>query len=364
MQLAHIHLNGGSCVQRLADLLQRRLLMLIHLGHRAAKGEQLVGEGRVHLLHKAADDAPNAVHLRARRPHQEVVHRLRNGLHRAADGVLHCARELPRQGVGEGGKHVVGVLILADELHIVVQRARHRQRSEVRHEVVNRAIAGALQNAVDNVEADGAADASDGCAEGELHPSQQRRDALDNLVGVGEVEAAQTVHHAHERAQNAQRGQQTRNQIGQLRIARPVDDGIVVDVVLNVAGQTAAVKLLGVLQEAQPAVLQPVAHKAFFLPDGCALPGAGILLQAGDSAAQGVGCGNQGNQALENANQRDPRDGTVHQRVGQVRQMAGEPLQNFIKHGQALLWVVSLLLYHEKAVSVNVQIVNLALRNL
>ena len=259
---------------------------------------------------------------------------------------------------------MVGVLILADELHIVVQRARHRQRSEVRHEVVNRAIAGALQNAVDNVEADGAADASDGCAKGELHPRQQRRDALDNLVGVGEVEAAQTVHHAHERAQNAQRGQQTRNQIGQLRIARPVDDGIVVDVVLNVAGQTAAVKLLGVLQEAQPAVLQPIAHKAFFLPDGCALPRAGILLQAGDSAAQGVGCGNQGNQALENANQRDPRDGTVHQRVGQVRQMAGEPLQNFIKHGQALLWVVSLLLYHEKAVSVNVQIVNLALRNL
>ena len=143
-----------------------------------------------------------------------------------------------------------------------------------------------------------------------------------------------------------------------------MDDGIVVDVVLNVAGQTAAVKLLGVLQEAQPAVLQPIAHKAFFLPDGCALPRAGILLQAGDSAAQGVGCGNQGNQALENANQRDPRDGTVHQRVGQVRQMAGEPLQNFIKHGQALLWVVSLLLYHEKAVSVNVQIVNLALRNL
>ena len=109
---------------------------------------------------------------------------------------------------------MVGVLILADELHIVVQRARHRQRSEVRHEVVNRAIAGALQNAVDNVEADGAADARDGCAKGELHPRQQRRDALDNLVGVGEVEAAQTVHHAHERAQNAQRGQQTRNQIG------------------------------------------------------------------------------------------------------------------------------------------------------
>ena len=118
------------------------------------------------------------------------------------------------------------------------------------------------------------------------------------------------------------------------------------------------------LVESALKVLENMRHRGAEGADNKTGDGAGILLQAGDSAAQGVGCGNQGNQALENANQRDPRDGTVHQRVGQVRQMAGEPLQNFIKHGQALLWVVSLLLYHEKAVSVNVQIVNLALRNL
>ena len=114
-------------------------------------------------------------------------------------------------------------------------------------------------------------------------------------------------------------------------------DGVVVDVVLHVAGQAPAVKLLGVLQEAQPGAPQAAAHEAALLPYGL-FPGgvARVLLQAAHSPAQGMGGVPQGQKALHHADDGHHGNGGIDKIVAQVGQ---EILRGFqhITHGAVLL---------------------------
>ena len=114
-------------------------------------------------------------------------------------------------------------------------------------------------------------------------------------------------------------------------------DGVVVDVVLHVAGQAPAIQLLGVLQEAQPGAPQAAAHEAALLPDGL-LPGgvACVLLQAAHGPAQSVGGVPQGEQALHHADDGHHGNGGVNKIVAQAGQ---EILRGFqhITHGAFLL---------------------------
>ena len=103
-------------------------------------------------------------------------------------------------------------------------------------EALQRVLAGAVHRAGDQREQHAAHHAEYGRGEGVAHAGDQRDDGLLHRGGVGHVEAGQALGQADQRAQEAQRGHQPRQRVGKGRPARAVHHGLLVDVILHVAG--------------------------------------------------------------------------------------------------------------------------------
>ncbi len=177
-----------------------------------------------------------------------------------------------------------------------------------------------MQNAVQHIENQGAGNAGHRGAEGKAHAIQQHGDAVHQAGSIRHIKTGQTLHQADERTKNTQGGQQAGDQFRQGCIAGAVGNRIIVDVVLHIAGQTAAIQLLGILQEAKPAALQPPSHEAGFLPNRLLPILSGIVLQAANGTAQGGCCAPQGRKTFEQSGEGDQGNGRINKVICQIRQ--------------------------------------------
>ena len=332
MQLHGIVNDGVSSRKGIFQPLEAGQLVLVDFCQGLAKGQELMIQRGVHLIHKVVDNSADPIHLRPGSTHQEGIHGVGYGLHGTVHGKLHGIGHLGRQAICGVEEHVVAILILADHLHIVVQGTLHGQLSEGFHKVVNGTIAGALQNAVQHVENQGAGNAGYRGAEGKTHAVQQHGNAVHQACSVGHIKTGQTLHQSDEGAQNTQGSQQAGNQLCQGGVAGTVGDRVIVDVVFHVAGQTTAIQLLGVLQEAKPAAFQPPPHKARLLPNGLFPILSGVILQATNGTAQGGCCAPQGCKTLEQPGEGDQGNGCINKVICQIGQQCLKGT-----HGQQIL---------------------------
>ena len=94
-----------------------------------------------------------------------------------------------------------------------------------------------------------------------VHTGQQRA-----RIRSVEREAGQAHHKAHERAQNAQRGEHARGKLRKAGAAAGFDNRFLVDVLRHVAGAAVCVAHFGILQEVRPRALQLIAEEAQVVP--------------------------------------------------------------------------------------------------
>ena len=189
---------------------------------------------------------------------------------------------------GQSGHTDFLVLLLAHHLHIRLERTWHGQLVESILEIVQRPHRPACGHAVKHIEQKRAGDARHRGGKGETHAAEQLGNALDGSLRVAEIHAGEALHQADERAQNTQRGQQARNELRQLGVARLVHHGILVDIFPRIAGNATHVQLSGVKQKLLPLVAQRPAQKARLAPDGT-LPRRSALLQLDDRAVEKCG---------------------------------------------------------------------------
>ncbi len=218
-----------------------------------------------------------------------MVHGLADGgegaLHRLADAAFQFhahIRKSPRQ---EGGLvfHVAGLP------HALIQGPAHHHIGKGLVEVVQGPGGCALGGAEKDVEQEGARQPRDGGAVGEGHPGNHAVDGVDGVVRVAQVQVAQAPHQADEGAQDAQAGEQPRNYLCQLEMGEIPQGGLVVDVVLHIAGQTPLVQLFRVHQKAGPLLLHGLAQEEHVLPVRPARLTGLEHRQVGNPLAEGTG---------------------------------------------------------------------------
>ena len=304
--------------------------------HGLGQGGKLIAHAAVHLIQEPADNAVDTVDLIPCGAQDKAVHAVRHRRERLGHGELHVVRETVHQGVVDALEHEIPILILADELDVVIQGPGHGQLREGGNKIINGPVGGALGDPVEHVEDDAAGNTGYGGAKGKTHALQQDGDALHQLGGVREIQGGQAPGKAHKGAENTQGGQQIWDQLRQGRVAGTVGDGVVIDIILHVGGQTPAIQLLRILQEAEPGAAQARAYKTGLLPNGLGAGGTSRLrLQTGNGPAEGMGGIPEREKTFEHTDQRNNGNGSINQIIGQVREHAGDSGQ--IRHGIHLL---------------------------
>ena len=141
---------------------------------------------------------------------------------------------------------------------------------------------------------------------------------------------AQAPHEADEGAQDAQGGEQARDDLGKLQVGVLREDLLIVDVVLHITAQAPLVELLRVHQKAHPLLLHGLAQKQAVLPVG---PGSVLRLEhrhVMDGFAEKPRQPAQRKHALHKAQHKAQRDGAVYQEADQVACQVFEEFGHFV----------------------------------
>jgi len=231
--------------------------------------------------------------------YQEIVHGLCHRVQCPGHRQLNAAGHLRAQGIGGRADKGIAVLILADDLHVVIQRALHRQGRKALRKVINGAVARTNCHPVQHIKRQAARCTHHRGIKGIAHAFHQLRNAFNKALGIRQIQGAYAAGQANKSTQDAQGSKQRWDQFRKLRISGTVNDRFIVNVFFHAAWQATPVQLLGVLQKALPGSLQAAAHEARLLPDGRFALGARAVLQAAHRTLQGAAVIPQGDKTFE-----------------------------------------------------------------
>lgn len=308
------------------------LLGLGRLFEHPAEVLQLSADHLVHAVDKPHDHGVQKPQLILAGHGHEVLQAL---VHRL-DGILNGAGDV----FGKRAVQIPGHRLDQRRLLLLVDRDL-RQRVDAEHagiaahgavERPQRVLGRAVDGAGNQCKQDRSDHAEDRRHERIAHAGDQHHDRLLRGGGVGHVEAGQTLRQSDQRAQKAQRHQQARHRVAKCAAPGAVDDGLLVDEVLDVAG----VVVFAIGEEEVVQIGAPVGLERSLAEEVVLLPGAlGLVagLDAADGGAQPAARADHGRDAQHQSHDEHRHDDDVDEQTRQIRRRGTEQrLQKFHAH--------------------------------